>query len=114
KQLAADFPAVTEYRQELALSHHNLAVLLKDLGRAQEAEDAYREAIALQKQLTTEFPAKPGYRQDLARSRNNLGMLLKDKGRLKEAEEAYREAIALYKPLAEPSPHPDYRVGLAR
>src|SRR5205823_12172640 len=33
EKLAADFPAVSEYREELAISHNGLAILLRDLGK---------------------------------------------------------------------------------
>lgn len=57
-------------------------LLMNDLGRPQEAEAAYRQAIALD----------PKY----ARSWNDLGDLLADYlGRFQEAETAYHQAIAL-------------------
>ena len=46
QQLAADFPTRPEFRQELAMSHNNLGVLLKATGRLTEAEAAYAEALA--------------------------------------------------------------------
>src|SRR5438128_184605 len=47
-QLAADFPAVPHYRQNLATSHNALGTLLAGLGRWAEAEAQYRRALALQ------------------------------------------------------------------
>jgi hypothetical protein len=55
--------------------------VLKDLGRLEQAEASYRQAIAL----------KP----DLIEAHSNLGANLKDLGRLEEAEASCRKAIAM-------------------
>ncbi len=54
---------------------------LKELGRLDETEASYRQAIAL----------KPDY----AEAHYNLGVTLKELGRLDEAEASYKKAIAL-------------------
>ncbi len=64
-----------------ALAHSNHASILFDLGRYQEAETAYREAVRLD----------PGN----ATNHNNLGATLSGLGRHDEAETAYREALRL-------------------
>src|SRR6185295_2984562 len=91
QQLVADFPTVPEYRQFLANHHGNLARLLADSGRAQEAEDAYQAALKLSQQLAANFPSVPEYRHALAASHNDLGILLQSTGRALDAERAYRE-----------------------
>jgi tetratricopeptide (TPR) repeat protein len=97
----------------LARNHNNLGNLLSAIGRPKEAEEAYREALAIRKQLAAEFPNRPDYRHELARNHNNLGNLLSAIGRPKEAEEAYREALAIRKQLAADFPNrPDYRQDL--
>jgi tetratricopeptide (TPR) repeat protein len=84
------------------------------LGELQEAEAAYRDALALQKQLAADFPNRPEFRQELATSHNNLGNLLRATGRLQEAEAAYRDALALQKQLAADFPtRPEFRQELA-
>jgi serine/threonine-protein kinase len=98
--LVDDFPAVPRYRQQLALSHNILALLLNDTGHALEAEAAHRDALEIRKRLVEDFPAVPQHWQDLAASHNNLGNLLKDTGRAKEAEAAYSNALELRKRLA--------------
>ena len=60
-QLAADFPSVPAYRQELARSHNNLGNLLVGLGKREEAEAAYRAALEIQEQLAADFPSVPEY-----------------------------------------------------
>jgi len=112
--LAADFPVVQEYRQEIAKSLSNLAFLLVDLGKHTEAEAAYRLAIAHQQKLTADFPAVPDYRNGLANSQMNLGGLLNKLGKQAEAGAAFRQAIALQETLAASFPaNPDYRQALA-
>ena len=61
--------------------HNNLGITFKELGKLDEAEASYAQAIAL----------KPDY----AKAYNNLGVTLKELGRLDEAEANYRQAIVL-------------------
>ena len=56
ERLVADFPAVPEYRQSLARSHHNLGVLLKEMGKRPEAEERYRKVLAVREELVVDFP----------------------------------------------------------
>ena len=60
--------------------------MLQELGRLDEAEASYKQAIAL----------KP----DFAEAHSNLGITLKDLGRPDEAEASYKQAIALKPDLA--------------
>ena len=67
--------------KKLAEAHNNLGNTLKELGRLDEAEASYTQAIAL----------KP----DFAAAHSNLGNTLKALGRLDEAEASFRQTIAL-------------------
>ena len=49
--LAADFPAVLDYRQEVPTCHNNLGVVLADLGKLSEAEAEYRTALRYNERL---------------------------------------------------------------
>jgi tetratricopeptide (TPR) repeat protein len=112
-KLAADFPTVPQYRQDLAASHYNLGVLLAGLGKRPEAEAAYRQALAIQEKLAADLPTVPEYRRDLAKSHNNLGVLLAGLGKHPEAEAAYRQALAIREKLAAEFPTvPQFRVEL--
>jgi eukaryotic-like serine/threonine-protein kinase len=99
KQLAADFPASSEFRTYLALSHNNLGRVLLDTGRLKEAEDAYGEALVLQKELAADFPSRPEFRLYVATVHSNLGRVLRDTGRLREAEAAIADSLAIKKQL---------------
>ena len=64
-----------------------MGTTLREVGRLDDAEASYRQAIAL----------KPDY----AEAYNNLGVTLKELGRLDDAEAGYRQAIALKPGYAE-------------
>ena len=74
-------------KQDYAEAHSNLGSTLQELGRLDEAEVSYRQAIVL----------KPDY----ALAHNNLGVALQELGRLDEAEASCRQAIALKPDYAE-------------
>jgi tetratricopeptide (TPR) repeat protein len=75
------------YLLKMPEAHSNLGNTLKELGRLDEAEASYNQAIAL----------KPDY----AEAHSNLGITLKELGRLDEAEASYNQAIALKPDYAE-------------
>jgi tetratricopeptide (TPR) repeat protein len=122
EQLASEFPALPDYRKDLAINHTNLAVLLTDLGRRtgpNSADEHNRRALAILKALADEFPGVPAYRQALAGTHTNLGLalLLTDPGRRTgpdSVEEHYRRGLALRRELAADFPAvPEYRKDLA-
>ena len=64
-----------------AYIHNNYAILLKDIGRLEEAESHYLESLRLD--------------PDSSRAHSNYANLLKDIGRLEEAESHHLEALRL-------------------
>ena len=78
-----------------AQAHYNLAVLLKELTRLDEAEASYKKAIIL--------------KSDFTEAHSNLGNILKELGRLEEAEASYKKAIILKPDNAEAH----YNLGVA-
>ena len=56
-----DYAAVPEYRFELAAAHRVLGRLLRDEGRAAEAETALRTAADLGKEVCAEGSVEPGH-----------------------------------------------------
>ena len=100
ERLAADIPAVPDYRRELARSHNHVGLLLADLGKRAAAEEQYRKALVFQEKLAADFPAAADYRRDLATSHNSLGLLLTDLGKGTEAEEQFKRELVIQEKLA--------------
>ncbi len=71
----------------------------------QNAEVAYRNAIALQTRLAGQSPRPGSYTSDLAISYNNLGMLESRDAKFAAAEKSFRQAVALQNQLLEVMPH---------
>jgi tetratricopeptide (TPR) repeat protein len=86
-------------RTEAARAHSQLGNLLALLGRQQEAEQHYREALAL---LGPQGQAAAGDvgRPELARARAGLGVLLKERKHFGEAQDELTRAIRLWEELA--------------
>jgi tetratricopeptide (TPR) repeat protein len=76
----------------LAAALRNLAVLLRDVGRLGEAEEAHRRAADIAEALHRRQPADLAIAEDLMTGFNNLGLLLNGAGRRGEAEAAFRRA----------------------
>ncbi len=98
-QLAADFPAVPEYRRSQALSHTQLAALLAATSRPAETEAAFAQALTLAATLATALPKVPVFRQDLAVVYDQWGRWLMARARPAEAEAKFRQVIALLEKL---------------
>jgi serine/threonine protein kinase/tetratricopeptide (TPR) repeat protein len=114
KQLAAAFPAVPRYQQDLASAHGNLGSLLAGLGQREAARTEYEADLDLLKKLAEAFPTVPRYQQDLAHTHNNLGVLLAALGQREAARTEYETARDLYKKLAAAFPAvPRYQQDLA-
>ena len=87
-------PGNAEYRHNLAHGHNKLGNLLREnCGRLAEAEQAYRQALAITRKLDADFPGR--YRNWVAGRLNNIGLVLHASGRLTEAESVHREALAI-------------------
>ena len=79
---------------------NNLALVLNQQGKYEEAEEMHRQALALRETvLGKEHP-------NTLRSMNNLALVLESQGKYEEAEEIYRQALAL-KETVLGKEHPD-------
>ncbi|HVJ82772.1 MAG TPA: serine/threonine-protein kinase, partial [Planctomycetia bacterium] len=97
-----------------AEGHHRVGYLWQQLGRQDEAREAYMTARDLQQKLATDFPAEPRYRQGLAATRNNLGLLLVALSRHDAAREEHLAAREMQTKLVAAFPdEPAYQQGLA-
>jgi tetratricopeptide (TPR) repeat protein len=101
----AEAGAVPRYRQDLARSHDNLAMLLADLKQFAEAEAAFRQALVHRVQLADEFPGIASHRIDLAATQLHLGQLFRIQHRPAEALPWYDQALAMLQPLHQEAPN---------
>jgi eukaryotic-like serine/threonine-protein kinase len=81
--------------------------IYRQLGHPDQAEPAFREAIALLEKLVTDSPADPSNRVALALSYHFLGNALSDMGRHAESESVLRRAIGLMRGLMADFPEHD-------
>src|SRR5262249_57037903 len=93
KRLATEFPAVPKHRENLAVSHINLGLLLAAMKKWDQAEAEYRTAIDLGTKLTAEFPAFQECAITLGGTFCNLGDIGEDGGRLTDGVAWYCQAI---------------------
>jgi tetratricopeptide (TPR) repeat protein len=115
EELAEEFPKEAEYRHKLARTTGNLAILLAELGKETEAEEALLQGIVLRTNLAHEFPKKGEYRSELGKNYNDLAYLRERQQKYEEAAKTYRTALAWHEKLvAEPDALPAYHQALAR
>ena len=99
EQLAKDEPDRVEHLANLALCENNLGLLLGRMGRRDEADKRFRQAIERQRLAVSRSDNEARYCRDLALMWNNLGLLLREQGRNDDASLAYQTAINLHKDL---------------
>jgi tetratricopeptide (TPR) repeat protein len=111
--LAADYPAVPEYRHELARAQVNLAAIYSRLDRTDAAVSAYRDAASTALSLADNHPKIIEYRLTLARARLAIGIELEVGGRHKEAEAVLADAVLVWEKLYADNPNsPSHATGL--
>jgi tetratricopeptide (TPR) repeat protein len=76
-----------QIKPDHAVTHYNLGIILKELGRHGEAIDCFIKAVQI----------NPGY----ADAHNNLGNIFRELGRYDEAHQHYRKALELRPSQAE-------------
>jgi tetratricopeptide (TPR) repeat protein len=103
-KLAAEFPAVPEYRESLAHVHHNLGIVLSEQGRETDAGTAFDMALSLNEQLVKQHPGATAYAMALAISLIHRGARDADAGRFDAALGPFTRAVEALKPLAAPAP----------
>jgi tetratricopeptide (TPR) repeat protein len=99
-QLLASDPGVGEHHPDTLTCRGNLALVLQDLGRLDEAEVEDRTVLA-----ERELLVGPDHPDTLA-SRGNLALVLRDLGRLKEARAEIRAVLAARRRV-QGTDHPD-------
>ncbi len=100
----AEYPAVPQYRSDMAVSHNKVGGMLEKTGDTAGALDEYREGQGLVRALAAEYPAVPQYGRDTAVSHNRVGGLLTLAGRPAEALDELERARSLLEALVQASP----------
>ncbi len=112
--LAEVFPGAPEYRDDLAVSHHDLARLYHETGRLDEAEASFIKARDLYEHLAGAYPDQSNYRAKWALTCQNLGWLYAESAKIQQAEAPYRKALELLETLTQEQPDvPAYQRELA-
>ena len=97
-------------RRESGRAYNRAGILRQFLGRLDDAENAYREAISVQRPLIVELANGAADRNDLAESLSNLGRLNFQRHRLDAAQESFDEALRLWEQLTQNQPdNPSHR-----
>jgi tetratricopeptide (TPR) repeat protein/serine/threonine protein kinase len=105
KRVLEDNPASEQDRWVLSQSQRELArVFSADPKLAKEAEDLYRQALAILEKLAADNPTFPNFRQDAGHTERALGWLLRDSGRHAEAAAAFQKALDLFQTLSREYP----------
>ena len=102
--LAKNFLYTPAYKQELADSYSDLAILLQSAGRQKEADEAYEHALDSQRRIVKDFAHLPDYRFNLGVSLNNRAIMLLSANRAKDAETAFVEAMNIFSKLKDENP----------
>ena len=103
-------------RLETGRAHGRVAKIYQLLGQDKDAEQAYREALAVFEELVHDFPDRPDSRYQLARQSNEFSAFLaRPLVRGDEADAAHRRALELLTRLVADFPgQADYRYELGR
>jgi serine/threonine protein kinase/tetratricopeptide (TPR) repeat protein len=115
RQLAAEFPDVTEYQLGLieALNHRGRTLTLG--GQTEDAEAIFNEALISLQKLPAEARAAPAYRSELAQVHMGFGAFLRATRRSGEAVAHYEQAVSIHQQLVAEFPgRRDHRDSLVR
>jgi tetratricopeptide (TPR) repeat protein len=105
--------AVAHY--EVALVNRKRAAVLRDLGRLEEADKAWRESLVLFEELVREFPDELDHRSQLAECHLEAAKVLEAQGRTEEALQSLRRALDIKQDLAARNPAlPGLKLDLGR
>lgn len=112
--LVEKFAQVPVYRQDLAATYANLAILYQAASRQKEADAASEEALNIQIKAARDFPLLPDNRRRLASTYINRGNLLLGTNRPQQSEADFLKARDLLEPLTKKFPDvPEYQAELA-
>src|SRR5262249_32636663 len=111
--LVAEEPANVSYRRLLATSHRSRGIVLRDLGKAVQAREAYDQAVRLYEQLLSGSPDDADSQLALANTLLNTAVLLSPRDHADELERLYGRMMGLIRAAVKAAPDPD-RPGLQK
>jgi hypothetical protein len=102
--------SVTEFQNQLAASHNNIAKLQWETGDSDPALETYAKELMVQERLAREHPESRDNASDLAATLNNMAMIDLAAKRFQEARKRLQQAISWQKKALAAYPmHPIYR-----
>jgi tetratricopeptide (TPR) repeat protein len=104
EKLASEFPNNPKHLHSLSYERQNLGLLLDRKMEFRDAENEFRQAMALNEKAVANFPKTVQFRAGLGECQIRLARLLRDTGRLQEAELLFRKAIETWEKLVGEAP----------
>ncbi len=104
EQLAREFPENRNYQFDIALSHSNIAMQLRERGRMKDAEAEWTKTKEMLVALREAYPNEVEYQSKLATCLTNLGSLAYMTGKPDRAEAFYKDVLPLSRSLAAAQP----------
>jgi serine/threonine protein kinase len=93
EKLTSEFPAVAEYRDNLADCHARIAEVMSRRGQVEEGISERRRALDLREKLASDFPTVTEYRRKLALLHTSMGQIYATAERVQEAEHQFRQGL---------------------
>jgi serine/threonine protein kinase len=101
-------------RSEAGMAYRRVGKIQFLLGQRKEADESYRQAVALGEQMLAESPDDPASLDRLAEVHQELGVFYQETQRWAQAEQTLRRGVALREQLDRRDPaYPQNRSGLA-
>jgi tetratricopeptide (TPR) repeat protein/tRNA A-37 threonylcarbamoyl transferase component Bud32 len=114
-QFAARNATNPHLQKEAAKAHRRVGDIRQRLGQADQADAAYRRALAIYEKLGAEFPSDPAYQFELAQTLTRMASRSTKTADLTEAERRARRAARLLEELTGRYPEDaDYAAALGR
>ena len=102
--LAATEPNRTDYQRDLSVSYERMGDLLKTLGQAEQARQAYQRSLDIRERLAAAEPDRADYQRDLSVSFNKLGDLFRALGQGEQARQAFQRSLDIAERLTAAEP----------
>jgi tetratricopeptide (TPR) repeat protein len=103
-----------EIQFDLALAYHHLGIVIRDIGKLDDALTTQQSVQALLQRLYQQRPDQTRTRANLGAAHFYIGLLQYALGQMDEALHAYQQALAIQKQLVEENPsYPWYQRNVA-